>query len=139
MVPFLVTSATLTMHILDNVVQKLHISTSWSVFINHGNDCPNITHMVCCICGSSSDLGALNFIMDAASTANLLIRTIVFFEKCQLAYNGYKHLQDLLPSELQSQVNFLHSGWSVHSKKIVMEALGWVLLTSFVQQRPRVW
>ena len=121
MVPFLVTSATLPTHILDNVVQKLHISTSQSVFINLGNDCPNITHMVCRIRGSSSDLGALDFIVDASATGDPLIRTIVFFEKRQLAYDGYKHLQDLLPSELWSRVNFLHSGRSARSKKIVME------------------
>src|SRR6266852_4000089 len=36
-VPFLVTSATLPSHILDNVVQKLHLSKSRAVFINLGN------------------------------------------------------------------------------------------------------
>ena len=120
-VPFLVTSATLPTHILDNVVQKLHISKSRSMFINLGNDCPNITHMVCRIRGSKSDLGALDFVVDAGSTGNPLTRTIVFFESRLLTYKGYKHLQRLLPSEFRSRIGFLHSCRSARSKRIVME------------------
>src|SRR6266446_7060208 len=120
-IPFLVTSATLPAHILDNVVQKLHISKSRSVFLNLGNDCSNITHMVCRVRGSKSDLGALDFIVDAGSTGGPLIRTIVFFESRPLTCKGYKHLQQLLPSELRSRVDFLHPCRSSRSKKIVME------------------
>ena len=120
-VPFLITSATLPTHILNNVVQKLHISKSQSVFINLGNDHPNITYMVCRIRKSSSDLGALDFVIDAASIGDPLIRTVVFFETCQLMFKGYKHLQKLLPSELRSRVDFLHSGRCARSKKIVMD------------------
>ncbi len=120
MIPFLVTSATLPTHVLDNVILKLHVSKTRSVFINLGNDCPNITHMVCRMRGSKSDLGALDFIVDAGSTGGPLIRTIVFFESRPLTYKGYKHLQRLLPAELRSRVDFIHSFRSTRSKKIVM-------------------
>jgi superfamily II DNA helicase RecQ len=119
-IPFLVTSATLPTHILDNVVQKLHISKSRSVFINLGNDCPNITHVVCRMHGAKSDLAALDFVVDEASTGGPLIKTIIFFESCQLAYKGYKHLQQLLPSGLWAHITFLHSFRSTRSKRIVM-------------------
>lgn len=39
-IPFLVTSATLPTHILNNVVQKLHLIKSCLVLINLGNNCP---------------------------------------------------------------------------------------------------
>jgi superfamily II DNA helicase RecQ len=119
-IPFLVTSATLPTHILDNIVQKLHVNKSRSVFINLGNDCPNITHMVCRICGAKGDLAALDFIVDEGSTGRPLIKTIVFFESRLLTYKGYKHLQRLLPPGLQSRITFLHSFRSPHSKQVVM-------------------
>ena len=109
---FLVTLATLPMHILDNVVQKLHLIKSRLVLINLGNDCPNITHMVCCMCGAKGDLAALDFIVDEGFTGRPLIKTIVFFKSCLLTYKGYKHLQRLLPFRLQSCITFLHSFWS---------------------------
>ena len=119
-IPFMVTSAMLPTHILDNVVQKLHISKSRSLFINLGNDCPNITHMVCCLRGAKGDLATLDFILDECSTGGPLTKTIVFFESCQLTFKGFKHLQECLPPALQSRVNFLHSLCSMHSKQIVM-------------------
>ena len=119
-IPFLVTSATLPPHILDNVVQKLQVSKSCSVFINLGNDCPNTTHIVCCMRGAKSDLVALDFIVDEGSTGGPLIKTIVFFETRLLTYKGYKHLQRLLPLGLRSRITFLHSFRSTRSKRIVM-------------------
>ena len=119
-IPFLITSATLCTHILNNVVQKLHVSKSRSVLINLGNDCPNITHMVCRMRGAKSDLAALDFIVDEGSTGEPLIKTIVFFESRLLTYKGYKHLQGLLPRSLQSRITFLHSFRSTRSKRIVM-------------------
>ena len=119
-IPFMVTSATLPTHILDNVVQKLHISKSRSLFINLGNDCPNITHMVCRLRGAKGDLAALDFVLDECSTGGPLTKTIVFFESRQLTFKGFKHLQERLPPALQSRVNFLHSLRSTRSKRIVM-------------------
>lgn len=119
-VPFLITSATLPSHILDNVVQKLHVSKSRAVFINLGNDCPNITHMVCCLRGAKGDLAALDFIVDEGLTGGPLIKTIVFFESRLLTYKGFKHLQQLLPLDLQSRISFLHSFRSTGSKRIIM-------------------
>ena len=119
-IPFMVTSATLPTHILDNVVQKLHISKSRSLFINLGNDCPNITHMVCRLHGAKGDFATLDFILDKCSTGGPLTKTIVFFESCQLTFKGFKHLQECLPPALQSCVNFLHSLRSIHSKWIVI-------------------
>ena len=120
MIPFLVTLAMLSTHILDNMVQKLHVSKSHLVFINLGNDCPNITHMVCRMHGAKGNLAALDFILNEGSTGGPLIKTIVFFESCLLTYKGYKHLQQLLPPGLQSRITFLHSFRSTHSKRIVM-------------------
>jgi superfamily II DNA helicase RecQ len=119
-IPFLVTSATLPTHILDNVVQKLHVSESRSVFINLGNDCSNITHMVCPMRGAKGDITVLDFIVDEGSTGGPLIKTIVFFESRLLTYQGYKHLQRLLPPGLRSRISFLHSLRSTRSKRIVM-------------------
>jgi len=119
-IPFLVTLATLPPHILDNVVQKLHLGNSRSVFINLGNDCPNITHMVCRMRGAKGDLVALNFIVDEGSVGGPLIKTIVFFESRILTYKGCKHLQRLLPPGLQSHITFLHSFQSTRSKWIIM-------------------
>jgi superfamily II DNA helicase RecQ len=121
-IPFLITSATLPKHILDNVVQKLHVTKSNSVFINLGNDCPALTHIVCRMRGAKGDLAALDFIVDEGATGQPLIKTIVFFETRPLAYKGYKHLQRLLPPCLQSHISFLHSFRSTRSKKIVMGA-----------------
>lgn len=119
-IPFLVTSATFPSHILDNVMQKLHVSKSRSVFINLGNDCHNITHMVCRMRGAERDLAALDFVVDEASTGAPLIKTIIFFETHLLTYKGYKYLQQLLPPGLQSRVSFLYSLRSTGSKHIVM-------------------
>src|SRR6266849_10031446 len=116
-IPFLVTSATLPTHILDNVVQKLHVSKSRSVFINLGNDCPNIMHIVCRMRGAKRDLGALDFVVDEAFTGAPLIKTIIFFESHLLTYKGYKYLQQLLPPGLQSRISFLHSCRSTRSKR----------------------
>jgi superfamily II DNA helicase RecQ len=91
-IPFLVTLATLPAHILDNVVQKLHISKSRAVFINLRNDCPNITHMVCRMRGAKGNLAALDFIVNECSTGGPMVKTIVFFESRVLTYKGYKHL-----------------------------------------------
>src|SRR6266849_6841849 len=73
------------------------------------------------MCGDKDDLAALNFIVDEASASGSLIKTIVFFETCILAYKGFQHLQQLLPLELQSCITFLHSFQSTHSKQIVMK------------------
>ena len=119
-IPFLVTLATLPAHILDNVVQKLHVIKSRSVFINLGNDCPSITHMVCRMRRAKADLAALDFVVDEGLTGSPLIKTIVFFESRQLTYKGYKHLRRLLPPGLQSRITFIHSCRSTHSKKLIM-------------------
>jgi superfamily II DNA helicase RecQ len=120
-IPFLITLATLPPHILDNVVQKLHVSKSHSVLINLGNDCPTLTQMVCRMRGAKGDLAALDFVVDEGVTGGPLIKTIVFFESRVLTYKGYKHLQRFLPPALQSQITFLHSCRSTRLKRLVMD------------------
>ena len=83
-------------HILDNVVKKLHLCKTHLVLINLGNDCPNITHIVCRMCGAKGDLVALDFTVDEGFTGRPLIKTIIFFESHLLTYKGYKHLQRLV-------------------------------------------
>ena len=83
-------------HILDNVVQKLHLCKTHLVLINLGNDCPNITHIICHMHGAKGDLAALDFTVDKGFTYRPLIKTIIFFKSHLLAYKGYKHLQGLV-------------------------------------------
>ena len=56
------------------------------VLINLRNNCPNITHIICHMCGAKGDLAALDFTVDEGFTGRLLIKTNIFFESHLLAY-----------------------------------------------------
>ncbi|KAI0302709.1 P-loop containing nucleoside triphosphate hydrolase protein [Russula brevipes] len=118
-IPFYATSATLPPHILDDVIRRLDFSPSRTFFLNLGNDCLSVTHLVCRM-RSKRDLEALDFIVEDALSGNPLTRTIVFFETPFLAQKGATHLRALLPDSLRPRVGFLTPGRSLNSINIVM-------------------
>jgi superfamily II DNA helicase RecQ len=118
-IPFYATSAALPPHILGDVIKRLDFSPSRTVFLNLGNDCLSVTHLVCRM-RSKRDLEALDFIVEEALSGKPLTRTIVFFESRILAQKGATHLRALLPDSLRPRVAFLTPGRSPNSIKIVM-------------------
>jgi superfamily II DNA helicase RecQ len=98
-VPFFATSATLPPHILEDVKSKLCFSPTTIFIINLGNERANITPMVCRMKGGAKDLAALDFVVDEAKAGKPLIRTVIFFNKREIAFQGFSHLQDQLPED----------------------------------------
>ena len=122
-VPFLVTSATLPPHMLDEVVQKLCFSMKRTFFINLGNERLNITPTVCRLRGAAGDLDALTFTIDEANLTpeQHLKRTVIFFNSRDRTYKAYKHLQNLVPPDRQGQISFLHSGRTKRARAKVLQ------------------
>ena len=119
-VPFLAVSATLPPHILAQVQHVLGCSNGNTMFVNLGNNHPNITPIVSCMHGAATDLDALNFTINEALVGKPLIRTIIFVNSRELAFKVARHLKNLLPVERSSQIDFMHAGRSVQAKKRVM-------------------
>jgi superfamily II DNA helicase RecQ len=120
-VPILATSATMPPHILEDVQQKLCLSQSRTYTVNLGNNRPNIAPLVCRMHGAASDLDALNFAVNQASTQAPLIRTIIYFNTRDLAYKGHKHLRNLVPLQIQPRITFVHGGRTRRAKRKTMQ------------------
>ena len=84
-VPFLVTSATLPLIVLDEVLQKLRFSMKRAFFVNVGNKQLNITPVVCRLRGAARDPDALNFAIDEARCTQEqdLQCTVIFFNSLE--------------------------------------------------------
>jgi superfamily II DNA helicase RecQ len=67
-VPFMVTSATLPPHILEQVMSQLQFYEDSTFLINLGNDRHNVSTVVCQMQGAARDLQALDFVLDKAFT-----------------------------------------------------------------------
>jgi len=121
-IPILATSATIPLHILNDIRLKLCLSEAHTFTVNLGNDRPNITPIVCRMHGAANDLDALNFAIDEARDpgTNSFTRTIIFFNTHDLAYKGYKHLRGLVFAETRAQIDFLHAGRTRLAKRKVM-------------------
>jgi superfamily II DNA helicase RecQ len=83
-VPFMVTSATLPPHILEQVMSQLQFYEDSTFLINLGNDRHNVSTVVCQMQGAAQDLQALDFVLDEAFAGDPLKRTIIFFNSRDL-------------------------------------------------------
>jgi len=120
-VPFLATSATLPPLVLADVQDKLGFSADNTLMVNLGNDRLNITPILCPMHGAARDLAALDFLVDEALRGDPLKRTIVFFNNKDLTAGGCEHLRELLPDNIQDQVDFLHAWRDPTAKRKVMK------------------
>ena len=71
---------------------------------------------------TANDFGALDFLVDEALSAvgQPLRQTIVFFNTCDLAYNGSKYLKQLLPEASHHEIHFLHAGCNRRARHKVL-------------------
>ena len=91
-VPFLAVSATLPPHVLAQVQDILSCSKDDTMFVNLGNNHPNITTIVSRMGGAATNLNALNFVVNKVLAGQPLIRTIIFVNTHELALKVMKHL-----------------------------------------------
>ena len=108
LVPFLVVSAMLPPHILQDIITKLWFSLEDLFSVNLGNDRPNITSMLCEMRGAASDLAALDFTIDVVLSDESLRRMVIFFNSRDLTYKAFLHLRRLLPDNQHHEIGFIH-------------------------------
>ena len=72
-VPFLAVSATLPPHVLAQVQDILGCSKDDTMFVNLGNNRPNITTIVSRMRGAATDLNALNFVVDKVRVSSVVL------------------------------------------------------------------
>jgi superfamily II DNA helicase RecQ len=106
-VPFLVTSATLPPHVLEQVQSQLHFYEDSTFLVNLGNDRPNVSMILCQMQGAARDLQALDFVLDDTFAGNPLKHTIIFFNSQDLCQRGYKYLRSQLPEHQCDKIGFI--------------------------------
>ena len=119
-VPFLMTSATLPPHILEQVKSLLRFYEDSTFLVNLGNDRHNVSTILCQMHGAARDLPALDFVLDEAFTGNPLKRTIIFFNSRDLCQRGYKHLRRQLPEHLLDEIGFIISLLTEDTKHVTI-------------------
>ncbi|KAH9966622.1 P-loop containing nucleoside triphosphate hydrolase protein [Russula dissimulans] len=107
-VPFLAMSATLPPHVLSDVTYRLGFWANDTLLVNLGNHRANVT-MILIKMASAKDLRALDFLVDEALSGGSLVRTVVFFNSCDMTQKGSMYLQGLLPEDRRHEVDFLHA------------------------------
>ncbi|KAH9965470.1 P-loop containing nucleoside triphosphate hydrolase protein [Russula dissimulans] len=120
-VPFLATSATLSLHVLADVTSQQGFSDDETLLVDLGNHRPNVTTILVRM-NAAKDLSILDFLVDGALSGGSFVRSLVFFNVCELAQRGAMHLQMLLLEDRQHEVDFLHACQETRAKcKVLTE------------------
>ncbi|KZT65032.1 hypothetical protein DAEQUDRAFT_769185 [Daedalea quercina L-15889] len=122
-VPFVAASPAIPPMILMDVRQRLGFSTRSTFLVNLGNDRANVTPLVVRMAGDAraGDLAALHFTVQEALAGGDLVKTIIFFNNCELALRGWRHLRELLPDALKERVDFLYTLRGDYTKRVVAQ------------------
>ena len=120
-VPILATSATLAPAALQEVRDKLQISSKKSYFVNLGNDRPNITPSVIQMKNASDYEALLELVVKGVASPDDLTKAIIFTNSIQKTLNIMKFLRENLPVAYNHQVDIFHTLQSVRSKKCTLE------------------
>lgn len=119
--PLLVTSATLTPTMIEDISRGLELDLATTCLINLGNNRANLVPIVHTMKGAASSLSILSFLVRNAKEVSDLRRAIVFFNTRDLAFTAAHFLQGLVPEALQDSITFLHAGRGTRARKIVMQ------------------
>ena len=103
-VPFLVTSATLTLSDLVEIRKSIHLNQSETFRLNLGNDRPNITWKVHHMQGARSDMQALRFILPESPTQLKMDQMIIYFNNILLSMEACQWFCEQLPEHLHTRV-----------------------------------
>jgi superfamily II DNA helicase RecQ len=118
--PVLWQTATATTETLSLARERLKIDPEQSFHLNLGNDRSNITPIVIPLPGKNGDLSVLRFLVAGAKPDTTLVRAIIFFKERFLTQKACIYLRSLLPEEIQSQIDYLHSKRTSQGKQRVM-------------------
>ncbi|KAF8816985.1 P-loop containing nucleoside triphosphate hydrolase protein [Phlegmacium glaucopus] len=119
-IPIFATSATLPPAALREVCGSLAINVNESFFLNLGNDRPNIAFYAQQI-NSSTDYKALRPHLSHCSTAQDLIKSIIFTNSVNSTQLIAKDVRSWLPKHLRKYVGYLHANRTPEAKRKVMK------------------
>jgi superfamily II DNA helicase RecQ len=118
--PFLGVTATAPPPVLQEIRSRLLFSHDTTLFINRGNDRPNITVAMCTMLGAAGDLAVLDFVLAEALAGDPLKRTIIFFNTRELCLQGFKHLFFQLSYPSREEIDYLHALRTDNAKRHVL-------------------
>ncbi|KAI0682832.1 P-loop containing nucleoside triphosphate hydrolase protein, partial [Cytidiella melzeri] len=121
--PIMFCTATLTPAMLDQLLTKLSFPRSNSFILNLGNECHNVTPIVCPMKGPM-DFGALDFILDEAlqDLPQELVMTLIYAETRAVVMMIWMYLTRKVPpnSPYREQIEFMISTRDGSVKTIVL-------------------
>ncbi|KAH7890099.1 hypothetical protein F5I97DRAFT_1827699 [Phlebopus sp. FC_14] len=118
--PIYMTSAMIPPIVLQEVCDKLQISTTKSFQLNLGNNQPNVTYETRTI-PNTTDFLVLDFLYKDAQIPEDMLHTFVFVNTVQNSMAGWRQACEVLLEHLRHCVDFLNSCQSPAAKKTVLE------------------
>ncbi|KAH9918379.1 P-loop containing nucleoside triphosphate hydrolase protein [Epithele typhae] len=117
-------SATLTPAALTVARRALHIRADDSFHLNLGNDRPNIAWEVRLMNPAKSDLESLDFVLGSEEDldkAELLPRSVVFFDDVEMSLQALRRLRSKVPERLGNRICMYNPMRSALSNQIVFK------------------
>ncbi|KAL4065140.1 P-loop containing nucleoside triphosphate hydrolase protein [Scleroderma citrinum] len=120
-IPILATSATLAPTAMQEVQQKLHMASANLLFLNLGNDRPNITPSVIKIKSASDYSTLLSLIRPDITGPEELPKTIIFTKSMQKTLETLRFLHDNLLDSCKPYLDIFHVLCNANSKMEVLD------------------